>query len=92
MMPVDGINTRLDSPAIEFDRHRSLMPQTMVNHVLPRTLALVNSVLMLSADTPLPAADIARAAGVAYLRVCQESEPAGKQQCDEIQTRDQDEQ
>jgi len=34
--------------------------------VLARTVALVNSVLMLHADTPLPAADIARAAEVAY--------------------------
>jgi predicted nucleotidyltransferase len=34
--------------------------------MFPRTVALVNSALMLSADTPLPAADIARAAGVAY--------------------------
>ena len=34
--------------------------------VLPRTVALVNSIVMLSAETPLPAADIARAAGVAY--------------------------
>jgi hypothetical protein len=38
----------------------------MVESLLSRTVALVNSVLMLSADTPLPAADIARAAGVAY--------------------------
>ncbi len=38
----------------------------MVSDLLPRTVALVNSVLMLSADVPLPAADIARAAGVAY--------------------------
>lgn len=38
----------------------------MVTNLLPRTVALVNSVLMLSADIPLPAADIARAAGVAY--------------------------
>ena len=38
----------------------------MVTNLLPRTVALVNSVLMLSADTPLPAADLARAAGVAY--------------------------
>jgi hypothetical protein len=31
-----------------------------------RTVAQINSVLMLSADVPLPAADIARAAGVSY--------------------------
>jgi len=34
--------------------------------VLARTVALVNSVLMLHADTPLAAADIARAAEIAY--------------------------
>lgn len=34
--------------------------------MFPRTVALVNSVLMLHADTPLAAADVARAAGVAY--------------------------
>jgi len=34
--------------------------------VFPRSVALVNSVVMLNADIPLPAADIARAAGVAY--------------------------
>lgn len=34
--------------------------------LLPRTVALVNTVLMLSADIPLPAAGIARAAGVSY--------------------------
>ena len=34
--------------------------------MLARTVALINSVIMLSADMPLPAADIARAAGVAY--------------------------
>lgn len=35
-------------------------------HVLPHTVALVNSIVMLSANTPLPAAEVARAAGVAY--------------------------
>ena len=34
--------------------------------VLPKTVARVNSVVMLSAETPLPAAGIARAASVAY--------------------------
>jgi hypothetical protein len=34
--------------------------------VFARTVARINSVLMLHADTPLAAADIARAAGVAY--------------------------
>lgn len=34
--------------------------------VFARTVARINSVLMLHADTPLVAADIARAAGVAY--------------------------
>jgi len=34
--------------------------------MLPRTVGLVNCILMLSADTPLPAADIARVAGLAY--------------------------
>ncbi len=34
--------------------------------MFPRTVARVNSVLMLHADTPLAAADIARAAEVAY--------------------------
>jgi hypothetical protein len=38
----------------------------MVSSLLSRTVGLVNTVLMLSADTPLPAADIARAAGLAY--------------------------
>ena len=34
--------------------------------LLPRSVALVNCVLMLHADIPLPASDIGRAAGVAY--------------------------
>jgi hypothetical protein len=34
--------------------------------LLARTVALINSVVMLSGDIPLPAADIARAGGVAY--------------------------
>jgi UTP:GlnB (protein PII) uridylyltransferase len=34
--------------------------------MLPHTVGQVNTVVMLSADTPLPAADIARAACVAY--------------------------
>ena len=34
--------------------------------LLPRTVSLVNSVLMLSADTPLSVADVARAANLAY--------------------------
>lgn len=38
----------------------------MVAIVLPRSVALVNSVLMLHADLPLPMADIAQAAGLAY--------------------------
>lgn len=35
--------------------------------MLPRTVARVNSVVMLHADSPLPLAEIARAAGVPYV-------------------------
>jgi hypothetical protein len=38
----------------------------MVTVLLSRTAALINNVVMLNADIPLPAADIARAARVAY--------------------------